>query len=518
MRLVELSHTGKRMKNKLNNVGSIIDRDKNLDHIFIHDLREDRHRVFTYAQIDLLADRVAFTLQQLDISPGSRIGIISKNSAEYIGSYFGILRAGLTAVLLSHKFTNSQLKNLLSEAAVQILFLEDADRLDLGDCVSRTVLFDQLDSFLLDGKPKLPILDKNQPALILYSSGSNGLAKGVVRSHASQIAAIQRRASKQKNAGAQKHILASSLCHMHGINKAESVCEDHATLVLLSEFEPLRFAQAIQDFKVNVVTAVPAMLSMFLLHKADRNFDFSSVVSVNLGAAPITEKLVKDLKMTFPNATNHISSRYGMTEIGGSLFGKHPQGIATPELSVGYPLPEIELRLAKGGVLEVKCESLMTEYLNQPLLKKTTFTSDGYFITNDIFRIDDQGFYYCIGRADDMFICGGENIFPAEVEKAIELCPDVEVAVVVPVQDSIKGSKPVAFVIFNPNSRPNRAELEKFVTDRLRPNLRPRLIFKASSLPQIGPGKFHKTLLVKVAEDILCGEKQISDFNFLQTF
>lgn len=506
------------MKNKINNVGYAIDRDKNPDHIFIHDLSEGRHRVFTYGEIDLLADRVAFSLQQLSLRPGCRVGIISKNSAEYIGGYFGILRAGLTAVLLNHKFSNSQLKNLLNEAEVKVLFLDDSERRDLGEGLEQTVLFDQLDSFLQNGKPKLEVLDKNQPALILYSSGSNGLSKGVVRSHASQIAAIQRRASKQKNASSQRHILASSLCHMHGINKAEAVCEDHATLVLLSEFEPMQFAQAIQDFKINIVTAVPAMLSMVLLKCADKNFDFSSVMSVNLGAAPITEKLVKDLKIKFPNAVNHISSRYGMTELGGSLFGKHPGGLTTPDLSVGYPLPEIELKLTSAGVLQVKCESLMTEYFNQPDLKKSTFTSDGYFITNDIFRVDDQGFYYCIGRADDMFICGGENIFPIEVEKAVELHPDVEVAVVVPVQDSIKGSKPAVFVIFKSCSKPDLTEFKKFVSGQLRPNLRPRFVFKASSLPQIGPGKFHKMFLVQVAQNISSGEKQISDFDFLQTF
>lgn len=506
------------MKNKMNNVGYIIDRDKNLQHVFIHDLREGRHRFFTYGEIDLLADRVAFSLQQLSLSLGSRVGIISKNSAEYIGIYFGILRAGLTAVLLSHKFSNSQIKNILNEAEVKILFLDDSERPDLGQDLDRTVLIDQLDSFLQDGKPKLEVLDKNQAAIILYSSGSNGQAKGVVRSHESQMAAIHRRASKQKNAHSQKHILASSLCHMHGINKAEAVCEDHATLVLLSEFEPVQFARAIQDFKINIVTAVPAMLSMVLLKSAEENFDFSSVVSVNLGAAPITEKLVKDLKIKFPNAANHISSRYGMTELGGSLFGKHPNGLSTPDLSVGYPLPEIELRLAEGGVLQVKCESLMTGYLNQPDHRKSVFTEDGYFITNDIFRVDDQGFYYCIGRADDMFICGGENIFPIEVEKAIELHPDVEVAVVVPIQDSIKGSKPVAFVILKSQSKSDLKEFEKYLSSQLRPNLRPRFIFKASSLPQIGPGKFHKMLLVQVAQNILSGEKQISDFDFLQPF
>src|SRR5262249_11869064 len=108
------------------------------------------------------------------------------------------------------------------------------------------------------------------------------------------------------------------------------------------------------------------------------------------------------------------------------VFGPHPDGLEPPELSVGYPHPEVELRLVDGdrrnadqGVLEMKCPALMLGYHGRPDLPPP-FTADGFYITGDVFRRDAHGFYTFVGRADDMFVCGAENIHPAEVERMLE--------------------------------------------------------------------------------------------------
>ena len=157
----------------------------------------------------------------------------------------------------------------------------------------------------------------------------------------------------------------------------------------------------------------------------------------------------------FPKAA--ISNGYGTTEAGPVVFGPHPKGIPQPELSTGYPHPEVAAapgarrqgrrRRRRGGALEMKCGALMTHYHKLPEATAKAMTPDGYYRTSDVFRRDENGFFYFVGRVDDMFVCGGENIYPGEVEKMLERHPGIHQAAVIPVPDELKGHKPIAFVV-----------------------------------------------------------------------
>ena len=157
-----------------------------------------------------------------------------------------------------------------------------------------------------------------------------------------------------------------------------------------------------------------------------------------------------------------VTNAYGTTEAGPVVFGPHPKGLPQPEMSVGYPHPQVQLRLVDGdnrnaeqGVLEMKCPAVMLGYHNRPDVTPP-ITPDGFYITGDVFRRDADGFHYFVGRTDDMFVSGGENIYPADVERMLERHPDVAQAAVVPIDDDIKGQKPVAFVIRKAGRAPSR--------------------------------------------------------------
>ena len=148
-----------------------------------------------------------------------------------------------------------------------------------------------------------------------------------------------------------------------------------------------------------------------------------------------------------------VTNAYGTTEAGPVVFGPHPKGLPQPDMSVGYPHPQVTLRLVDGdnrdaeqGMLEMKCPAMMNGYHNRPDVRPP-FTTDGFYVTGDVFRRDADGFHYFVGRTDDMFVSGGENIYPADVERMLERHPDIAQAAVVPIEDEIKGQKPVAFVI-----------------------------------------------------------------------
>ncbi|RYI99879.1 MAG: long-chain fatty acid--CoA ligase, partial [Acetobacteraceae bacterium] len=177
-------------------------------------------------------------------------------------------------------------------------------------------------------------------------------------------------------------------------------------------------------------------------------------------------------------------------------------GIPTPPLSVGYPHPAVQLRLNAQNVLEQKCQGQMNGYWMRPDLKPP-LTPDGFYITGDVFDRDANGFFTVVGRVDDMFISGGENIFPSEVEKVLETHPGVEQSAVIPVPDDIKGTKPVAFVVRRNGAAVDEAALKAHSLAHAPAYMHPRRIWFLDALPLMGTNKIDKAQLATWARDHL---------------
>src|SRR5262249_39272989 len=173
--------------------------------------------------------------------------------------------------------------------------------------------------------------------------------------------------------------------------------------------------------------------------------DLSSVAFVRMGSAPVSQSLMAALHRTLPAAK--ITNAYGTTEAGPVVFGPHPDGLPQPDMSVGYPHPKVALRLidetrraADQGALEMRCPAMMLGYHNRPDLL-SPITADGFYRTGDVFRRDADGFHYFLGRTDDMFVSGGENIYPGDVERMLERQPPLAQACVVPIAGRTQGPK-----------------------------------------------------------------------------
>jgi acyl-CoA synthetase (AMP-forming)/AMP-acid ligase II len=188
------------------------------------------------------------------------------------------------------------------------------------------------------------------------------------------------------------------------------------------------------------------------------------------------------------------------------VFGPHPDGIEQPLLSVGCAHPLVELRLANGddldatqGVLQLRSPGVMTGYHKRPDLQ-APFTSDGFLVTGDVFRRDEQGFFFFVGRNDDMFVCGGENVYPGEVEKLLETHPHIAQACVVPVADDIKGQKPVAFCVLRESAVLTEAELKAFALQHGPAYRHPRAVWFVDQLPLAPTNKIDRKALRDLAE------------------
>ena len=171
--------------------------------------------------------------------------------------------------------------------------------------------------------------------------------------------------------------------------------------------------------------------------------------------------LIDEVTRRFPNA--RIILIFGITEASAALFGKHPEGRPKPRHSLGWPLPGNELRLVGGdspdfGVLEVKNPGLMSGYVKDPE-QTARRMKDGWYHSGDILRRDAEGWYYFVGRSDDMFVSSGHNIYPQDVEIMLERHDDIEQACVIPVPDEIKHTLPVAFVFKRKGDSVTRTEV-----------------------------------------------------------
>ena len=232
--------------------------------------------------------------------------------------------------------------------------------------------------------------------------------------------------------------------------------------------------------------------------------DLSSVEAVRTGSAPLTQALIDRVASIFPGAA--ISNACGTTEAGAGTFGPHPNGVPRPALALGYPAPGVEARLVAGGapdanegVLELRTPALMTGYLNLPEVTGRRISEDGWYDTGDVMRRDENGFHFFVGRADDMFICGGENIYPGEVEKMLERHPGVHQACVVPAEDAVRGSKPVAYVVVAPGHRLTEQAVKEFALANASPNEHPRNVVFVDDLPLAGTNKIDRNELVRRA-------------------
>jgi long-chain acyl-CoA synthetase len=525
---------------------------------------EQAPRQFTFRELDATANGVARALLARGLQRGDRVALLAANRAEYIAAYYGIMRAGLVAVPVNFRFPRQTIHFIIHDAGAKLAFCDAvrlaecpadlpivcfsagspasasslrAERSNPGAAhaeqaapgllrrhsPSKTGVSALLprndeqpfDAFL-DPGPFAAVTPKpDEPAMFLYTSGSTGVPKGVVLSHQSHIWVVETRLADDLER--HRYLVAAPLYHMNALALAKLACAAHATIVLLPQFAARAYIEAIGRYRCTYLTAVPPMIAMMLReHELMAATDLSSVEFVRMGSAPVSASLMAALRDALPRAA--VTNAYGTTEAGPVVFGPHPSGLPQPELSVGYPHPKVALRLVDGadrnaneGVLEMKCPALMLGYHNRPTPTLPSpasgggegsrpFTSDGFYITGDIFRRDGDGFYYFVGRADDMFVSGGENIYPADVERMLERHPDVAQAAVVPIEDDIKGQKPVAFVIRKPGRALDEDGVKRFALEHAPAYAHPRFVWFVEDLPLASTNKLDRVELQRMAK------------------
>jgi long-chain acyl-CoA synthetase len=377
----------------------------------------------------------------------------------------------------------------------------DAERSALVRELVPTLATDRLDS-LLDPGPFAAIdMRPEEVSMVLYTSGSTGLPKGVPLGHGGYVWATCATPEQRPAIEGHKVLIAAPLFHMNGLFSAKLVMLNGGTIVLMTAFTAKGYIRAIDRQRIAMVTSVPTMLALVMREtEALAKADLSCVTTAITGSAPSTPEFFADMHRLFPKA--ETANSWGTTESGPIAFGAHPKGLTKPLGALGYPRQGIEVKFVGGddrrGVLHIKTPALMSGYLNRDADTRKRLI-DGWYDTGDVMRRDDNGFVFFVGRADDMFQCGGENVYPGEVEKLLGQHPDVAQVCVVPVADEIKYQLPVAFVVPKPGSKPSEDSLRRFALDNGPAYAHPRAVWFVTELPLAGTNKIDRRALVERA-------------------
>jgi acyl-CoA synthetase (AMP-forming)/AMP-acid ligase II len=487
------------MSDGRNNLGALFCEYVDSDRTAIIDLSNEKApREITYAALDSSCNAITRALSARGVAIGDRIGILSLNRYEFISLMFGAMRAGIVPVPINIKLPAHSVDAIARDAGALMTFT-DAGARPLCPAGLPVIDFDHDYPSFLDPGPFDPIEPgEDGVAFQPYTSGSTGRPKGVLLSHKAHIWVGRSLAANRRIQPGDSLLVAAPLYHKNAMNIVKSGFAVGATIVLLPRFEARAYIRAAGRYGVKALSGVPTMYAL-MLQERDllAETDLSSVRLLTLGSAPTSDALYDSLTAAFPHAEVRLS--FGITESSPVMFGPHPDGRKAPRNSIGWPLPDTEIRLEGGesadqGVLVVRTPGMMLGYHNMPE-ETARRLRDGWFNTGDILRRDAEGWYYFVGRVDDMFVSGGNNIYPGEVEGVLERHPDIYQAIVVPAPHALKDKVPYAFVVPRPDIELLEKAVKSYALENLPPSHHPRRVLFLDALPLAGTNKVDRKAL-----------------------
>lgn len=477
------------------------------DRIAIHDWVDGRQRSLTHAWLEAELNTVAVALTR-GFSVGQRIAVGIGNRAEFIAVFFGAMRAGLVPVPLNLRQGRLHLAHVLKDSGAVAAIIEsgtnpnlpqlveDLDlplKISLGKQRSGWITYEEM--FIAAHEVLAPLaLPEGHPAMQPYTSGSTGRPKGVVLTHSGQLWWAETYARLYPPSPDEISLVPVPLYHknaMAGVIKTR--LPGGAAVVLMPQFDARLFLHHLARFRCTHATGVPAIYSL-ALRETDllESLDFSALRSLSVGSAPVHDELLASMEKAF---RCRVFESYGSTEGGPVMFGPPTDGTDVPLGSCGMIWPGCEARLVavngeepSVGELLIRNPGVMSSYHALPEMTAAHLV-DGWYKTGDLFEVNDDGFWFFRGRSDDMFICGGENIFPKEVEDILLRHPAVRDACVVPVPHPVKGQIPIALVVASPGNRPAEKELRQFCLANGPAFAHPRHIVFVDTMPLNGVGK-----------------------------
>ena len=443
------------------------------------------------------------------VRPGDRVLLFAYNSPAWVLGFWGAWVAGAIPVLGNRWWSDDELTSALDIATPAAVI---TDRPELAERGLRVIAVDAL-AACFDGPPADPDLagaawpDEDSEAMVLFTSGSSGRAKGVRLSHRSLLANQHnlllgaRRLPHQQNLDDPPTVtlVTVPLFHIGGVTHLITQVIAGGRLVLLDgRFDPGRVIDLIEQERVTSWGGVPTMARRVLEHPRFDEADLSSLRSFPLGGAPVPESLLDKVRTKVPGLARGLATTWGLSESGGFLTLARARDLLERPGTSGRPYPVVELRVddpddTGAGELLVRSPTVMLGYLGLP--DDRTVDADGWLRTGDVGRFAD-GFVYITGRSKDIVIRGGENVACPHVEDVLLRHPDVLEAAVMGIPHEDLGEELVATVVVRDGRGPTVAALREHAAAHLAYFEVPtRWLVRTEALPVLPSGKMDKVQL-----------------------
>jgi len=471
------------------------------DRLAAHDFA--LRRSWTYAQFDRAIGAAARVLGEHGLTAGERLATLSRNRAELLILHLACARLGAIYVPLNWRLSPPELAALIKDCE-PLLLIGDSElaRAGLGG-----IAIDQLAMGIDAAEPLSPVpIDRSRPSLILYTSGTSGQPKGVLLSEAN----IDQTALNFGLAARVTHesvfLNDSPMFHVIGlITGVRAPLRHGATLLLSDGFEAGRTLDRMADPDLGVTHyfAVPQMAAMLRDHPDFDPVPLRRLTGIFSGGAPHSAAAIG----AWCDDGITIADGFGMSEAGTvTCMPLDRRLIRERAGSTGIAMPGVSMRivgeddgdLSAGapGELLLRGDNIFASYWRRPAETAAAFTADGWFRTGDIALLDDDGYLTLLDRKKDMYISGGENVYPAEVEALLATHPDIADCAIVALPHARWGEVGHAVIVLRPGATIGHAELTAFLSPRLARFKLPKATSIHQALPRTATGKLSKNQLV----------------------
>ncbi|NNN28891.1 AMP-binding protein [Streptomyces sp. S3(2020)] len=442
-----------------------------------------------------LAERVrqaAGAFRELGVSKGDRVAIWAPNSAEWLVAGFGLLAAGGVLVPVNTRFKADEAHDIVVRGRAKALLVQQGF-LDLEFTGPPGVpVIDLTSDFLASGSPYECEVSGSDLSDIIFTSGTTGRPKGVLMSHAQNLRLFAEWCDLADLREGDRYLIVNPFFHMFGW-KAGCIASliRGATILPVPVFDVDQVLDLVERERVTMLPGPPTLYHSLLEAEAKGGRDLSSLRAAVTGSADIPVELIRRIRSELPFRT--IMTGYGLTEAGtvtASRSGDSFEEIAT---TVGLPCDGLEVRVADDGEVLVRGYSVMLGYLDDPAATAEAIDPHGWLHTGDLGTLDDRGRLRIVGRKKDMFVVGGFNAYPAEIEGFLLRHPAVAQAAVVGVPDTRLGQVGKAFVV--PHGPVSADELIAWSRERMAGYKVPRSVEFREELPIGATGKVLKDQL-----------------------
>ena len=479
--------------------------------IAIRDLSINKE--LTYSELDIRSNKLAEWLQKNGVGKGDRVAILSQNCAEFFELEFACAKIGAIELPLNWRLTKPELEYILNDSTPTVL-IYDSGFLDISlelqkDCQIKESL--QIDNEDLSSQYEIALKESNGKyeevptthddlIMIMYTSGTTGHPKGAMINHRMQLYNCINLATPVFISPETVQLVVLPLFHTGGMNcYANPVLHAGGELILIREFDPGLALSILgnSDYKVSHFFAVPAPYQFMMNHPDFDKTDLSFLKIAGIGGAPCAEAILK----TWSGRGVSMIQGWGMTETSPGGIGLDAADAERKIGSAGKPLMHTEVKVVDDdgnelpwgevGELYIRGPNITPGYWNKPEATEDSFDGD-WLKTGDAARFDDEGFVYIVDRWKDMYISGGENVYPAEVENVIYQLPQIAEAAVIGVPDERWGETGKVFISLKEGQTIEEKEIIEHCLKNLAKFKVPQSVEFIELLPRNATGKVLK--------------------------